>query len=132
MNRAIVLGLSLAVLSVAGCGSRTTDAGVLLDVKGPTSFRPGQPLEYSVTVASDPQDRAPFRGKVKVTVEAGGGLRVAPAEWTADLSDGKAATARFTATAAPEADAGQFTFVVRARPEGARETWSEVTIRRQP
>src|SRR5262245_66184605 len=130
MNRAFVLGLSLALL--AGCGSRTTDASVSLDVKGPTAFRPGQPLEYTVTVAPNPQDRAPFRGKVTVTVEAGGGLQATPAEWTADLSDGKVATARFTATAAPATDAGQFTFVVRARPEGGRETSSELTIRRQP
>src|SRR5262249_22211562 len=129
---AVVLGLSLALLSVAGCGSRTTDAGVLLDVKGPTAFRPGQSLEYTVTVTPNPQDRPPFRGKVKVNVEAGGGLRATPAEWAADLSGGPAARARFTATVAPAADAGQFTFVVRARPEGARETWSELTIRREP
>jgi hypothetical protein len=131
MSRHLLLGFTLTLVA-AGCSSRGTNAGVQLDVKGPSAFRPGQALEYTVTVAPAPQDRPPFKGKVTVTVEAGGGLRATPAEWTVDLADGKQATSRFTATVAQAADAGQFTFVVRARPQGGRETWSEVTIRRQP
>jgi hypothetical protein len=127
--------LSLAALVLAawlpcGCsgGGRTEKSGVLLDVQGPADLKAGTTANYVVAVSPDPQDRAPFQGRVKITFDAPAELRPTPKEAEVTLSgqDKKQVTFRLTV---PQQPAGQqYNLFVKAEPDGGEVASSDVTV----